>query len=159
MTEVSQEQLKEAAVKLKARAERLVKAAGLDVTVTLQEMDCTDPFIELGDTGVCVGVFSGYVPQQKSLGKKKAPEQVMYGAYYTVIIPGRRYYPDGSGEPDDVDVVEVGQDSNNPDQPIIEALKTHVQFCIEALREHEADEAEAEFYREMQDAAHEQPER
>jgi len=27
------------------------------------------------------------------------------------------------------------------------------------LREHEADEAEAEFYREMQDAAHEQPER
>jgi hypothetical protein len=102
-----------------------------------------DPQIEIDGYGIGVSIMWGEQPS--IVGSKP---RIEYGAYEDVFIPGRRYYPDGSGQPDDSDVHELGDASPYMDTSLVEMLKGLVQYEVSAFKEHEADEAEAEWLEE-----------
>ena len=58
--------------------------------------DC-DPVLCVGPAMVWAGDISG----------PKNPEEIGFVIGHEVVIPGVQYYPDGSGQPDDYDLVEV----------------------------------------------------
>lgn len=97
-----------------------------------------DPKIEIDGYGIGVSIMWGEQPT--IIGMKPCIE---YGAYESVYVPGVRYYPDGSGHPDECDVRELGEATPYKDEAILEMLKGLVQYEYNAFKEHEADEAEA----------------
>lgn len=106
-----------------------------------------DPQIEIDGYGIGVTIMWGEQPS--IVGSKP---RVEYGAFENVFIPGRRYYPDGSGEPDDFDVRELGDATPYPDTALVEMLKGLVQYQVSAFQEHEAAEAEEAWWDEAEEA-------
>jgi len=133
----SDKPLFDALPKLVQRTQELLKAAGLTCKISVNDDAWSDPSIELDTTGigVCISWDS---------------DKVTYGAFTTVYNPGVMYYPDGSGEPPSEDYSELGKASTNPNGPLTEAIKALIEFRLNDLFEHEADEEEAKYWAEME---------
>jgi len=124
------EQLFDALPKLVERAKQFLEALKLEVSIDIHDEEYCDPAVEFNNEGVGISITS-------------EEGVIKYGAYTTEFNPGVRYYPDGSGEPPSEDYVELGKDSDTPDEPLIEAFKAIVERRIRQLQEYEADEEEA----------------
>jgi hypothetical protein len=79
----------------------------------------------------------------------------MFGLYQVakcVRVPGRMYYPDGSGQPDSDELIDVGEPHKGFDNAVIEACKLLVEarlydFLMEEGEEaYRAFEADTEIY-------------
>jgi hypothetical protein len=86
--------------------------------------------------------------------KTLPPKQVLaYQIEVASIVHGVRYYPDGSGEPDSVDISDVGE----PHLDIYSAVKAAVALYTQNLIEHIAEangmaemaEEEEKYWKEM----------
>jgi hypothetical protein len=124
---------------LKERAEKFLKLLGVQAEVEVFNESYCDHRIEIGTSGIGVSITEG---KRKTInGTIKCP---MYCAFRSEYIIGVRYYADGSGEPDSVEVEDLGEESRNPDQPIIEAIKAYVEAQIVSFLDYENAEAAAE---------------
>jgi len=127
---------------LVARVKQLVAEAGLTVEVKEDCPDPTyyDPRIELGDSGI--GVSLAETARVWLKNEKDGTQLVVtYQAFATTYDPGVMYHSDGSGTPPSEDYVELGEESSNADQPIVEAIKAYVESRLNQLFDHEADVA------------------
>lgn len=103
-----------------------------------------DPTIEIDGYGIGVAIMEGSQPS--ILG---SVPRIEYGAYETMIVFGRMYYPDGSGDPDSYDLNELGEASPNMDKALMDMLKGLVDFEIRLIQDREAGEAEAKYFEEL----------
>jgi hypothetical protein len=76
----------------------------------------------------------------------------LYQVAKCVRVPGRMYYPDGSGQPDSDELIDVGEPHKGFDNAVIEACKLLVEarlydFLMEEGEEaYRAFEADTEIY-------------
>lgn len=68
----------------------------------------------------------------------------LYQVAKSVRVPGRMYYPDGSGQPDSDELVDIGQPHKGFDNAFIEACKLLVEARLHGFLDAEADVEEYE---------------
>lgn len=88
-------------------------------------------------------VISAYVEQYQAFAYTEPVERVFYYVQHEVCYPGVRYYPDGSGEPDDYELIDDHK-TQNPYDAIKKALTLHIEHILCQHQENEAMEEQLE---------------
>jgi hypothetical protein len=111
--------LNELAPELLNSMKEYLKAIGIKAILEMKTDGFNDPTVEF-DNGI--GVMIMYVNEPTIAGSKYA---IRFGAYKFVSVPGVRYRRDGSGEPDDVDVIDIGSPTNM-EEAVVLAITEYV---------------------------------
>ncbi len=92
------------------------------------EFNMCDPSIDIEG----ISIYTNDVPPP-------ADQPVVYQIAKCVRVPGRMYYPDGSGEPDSDELKEAGEPYSSFDKAVIEACKLLVEARLNDFLEDEAE--------------------
>lgn len=120
--------------------------------VESQNDHCDDFFTTL-DESIIITPFETKECIRGIAGNKKH-KVIHYEISQVVVIPAVMYYKDGSGQPEDSDIVPIVKDCKSPDNAVLEALKlwlsNHANGIFENISESELAEEENKFWDEEQ---------
>jgi len=131
-------------LKLEDRTNQFLKKINSKHKVVVQNDSWSDPGIEFDGTGIGISMsFSQY--HEATINGTVTIDKLTYAVYTSKFIPGTRYHRDGSGTPDDVDIIQVGE-SFNLDEVIMLAILELVKFDFNQMLDDEADEEHSKIY-------------